>query len=127
MLQTIQFNIDSELIPQPDTKRKNHKKCNYTKYKHNINKRLTEKPCKKPQQNNKGKTTYLKNKTDIDYVTDHLTEIMKSAYNESCPNITLKTRRTKNIWTSEIKTKHSRLIKTKKRISYLKIIKWKKN
>ena len=115
----IQMQIEEE-TPETSAKiRRDHKKCNTKLFRETLQQSLISNPCKTP----KGQNEIIRTRNDIDHTANTLTKHIRNSYDKSCPEIK-KTNKPKNFWTRNIKSKHKRLIKARKRLSYLKIIKW---
>ena len=110
----IQFIIDSNLANNNKLPSKTRKKCNYELFSTLIKTKLEKQPCRKPRLTK-----------DIDFATDHLTNCLLTAYEEASTTVDIQMKRRYNKWTAEMTNAHYRLIKTRKRISYIRIKKWK--
>ena len=115
----IQMQMESDTADPSNNTKKDLKNCNINQYREDLQQLLISNPCKTPTGNNK----LYKRKCDIDHVINTLTKHMKNSFEAACPEISTRNK-PKNFWTRNIKSKHRRLIKARKRISYLRIIKW---
>ena len=122
----IQFHIDKQ-PESPTTQTKYQKKCDYEIFNKKVKEKINiSRESSQEWKNNNYQNNHITSKKEIDHETNKLTSIIIQAHDEACATTNTTKGEKKKKWTYDMKTQHSRLIRTKKRISYLKIIKWKK-
>ena len=127
----LQFVIDSKLVNSSSQTKKTRKKCDYELFATIVKTKLKKQPgCTSGSDKITDhlitpNDTSLKRKKDIDFATNLLTTCLLTAYEEASSTIDIVMKRRYNKWTVEMTNSHHRLIKIRKRISYIRIKKWK--
>ena len=115
----IQMHFENQIKEVKQNIERDHKNCNLKQFRQKVtdtrngNIKYTKKLERAAVNNHKT----LPHTDDINYVNDKLTNLLKTAYEESCPIKKLKRKINNGLWDKSLRSKHRRLIMIRRKIS----------